>query len=286
MTSRAEIRGLLLAVEDDIKRAWEAADREPVNVGLSPDSTAHTLLDRVTQIGVSVVESGLEKEVELVVDTLINLYRAAGEERPHSDPVVPIDSAVQAIRWYDIAARVYLIGAVSVSLRAFGPIRTLVLQQPDETRRGRFWLRETVTALARSARFKNKSLIGPISELAAERSVFFRRFRKNRDELVNYLCRFDFLQCVVSVAETGNLSACYPNFGGFQKERTEPIIVDLVTGGQSRHVLAGVGDEDLASIIKELDQLAGREFFAYAAWEARYWTDARVAEFLSKHAKV
>lgn len=286
MTGRAEVRELLLAAEEEVKRAWEAADREPANTGLSPDSTAHTILDRVAQIGVTVVESGRETELELVVDTLIHLYRAAGEERPPSLAAVPIASDLQAMRWYDIVARVYVIGAVSVSLNAFGLIRPLILQQPNEMRRGRFWLRDTVTALARLNHFKDKSLIGPISEYAAERPVFFRRFRNNKDELVNYLCRFDFLQCVVSVAEARDLGACYPNFGGFRKERTEPIIVDLVTGGKARQVVPGVNDEDLADIISRLDKLADREFFSYAAWDAGYWSDTRVADFLKHHSKV
>lgn len=285
MTGRAEIRNLLLAAEEEVKQAWETVDREAGNASLSPDSEAHTVLDRVAQVGVSVVESGREQAFELVVDTLIHLFRAAGEQRPPSLGI-PLASDRQAMRWFDIAARVYVIGAVSVSLSAFYAIRPLVLQQPNEMRKGRFWLRDTVTALARLNRFKNNSLIGPISEYVGERAVFFRRFRNNKDELVNQLCRFDFLQCVASVAQAGDLSACYPNFGGFHKERTEPIIVDLVTGGKSRQVVGNVSDEDLATIISQLDQLADREFFSYAAWDAGYWDDARVADFLKRHARV
>jgi hypothetical protein len=68
-------------------------------------------------------------------------------------------------------------------------------------RKARFWLRDTVTTLARLQRFEKKSLIGPISEYVAERPVFYRRFRSNKDTVVNCLCQFDFLQCVISVAE-------------------------------------------------------------------------------------
>ncbi len=151
--------------------------------------------------------------------------------------------------------------------------------------KGRFWLRDTVTALARLKRFEKKSVVGPISEYIAERPVFYRRFRNNKDEVVAYLCRFDFLQCVISVAETGDLTACYPNFGGFYKERTEPIIVDLVTGGKSREALPNIDDETLAKIIVDLDRLADREFFSYAAWDAGHWSDKRVTEFLARHTR-
>ena len=78
--------------------------------------------------------------------------------------------------------------------------------------------------------------------------------------------------------------ACYPNFGGFYKERTEPIVVDLVTGGKSREALPNVDDKSLARIILDLDRLADEEFFSYAAWDAGHWDDRRVTDFLARYA--
>ncbi len=282
---RSELRELLLVAEDEVLQAWKAADQELDVENPSLDTAANTVLDRVAQVGVSLIENRQYDDVGFVVDALIHLYRAAGEQRPPTLSVVPLASERQALRWFAIATRVYVLGAVAVSLQAFAVIRQLVLQQPNEMREGRYWLRDTVTALARLKRFEKKSFIGPISEYIAERPVFFRRFRNNKDEVVAYLCRFDFLQCVISVAETGDLSACYPNFGGFYKERTEPIIVDLVVGGKSREALPNVDDETLAKIIVELDHLADREFFSYAAWDAWHWSDKRVTEFLARHGR-
>jgi hypothetical protein len=283
--SGSDLRDLLLTAEEEIKRAWEAAFRDPAPENPSFDTAAQTILDRVAQVGVSLIENRQHDDVSLVVDTLIHLYRAAGEPRPPTLAVVPLADERQALRWYDIATRVYVLGAIGVSVKAFAVVRQLVLQQPNEMRRGRFWLRDTVTALARLRRFEKKSLIGPISEYVAERPVFYRRFRGNKDEVVAHLCQFDFLQCVISVAEAGDLTACYPNFGGFYKERTEPIIIDLVTGGKSREALPGINDEVLAEIIAELDRLADREFFSYAAWDGGHWSDRRVTEFLARHGR-
>ncbi|KKK77451.1 hypothetical protein LCGC14_2853500, partial [marine sediment metagenome] len=84
-------------------------------------------------------------------------------------------------------------------------------------------------------------------------------------------------------AETEDLSACYPNFGGFYNERTEPIIVDLIMRGESRQVLPNVADETLAGTISELDALANKQFFDYAGWRAGDWTDPRLPAFLAKH---
>jgi len=277
-----ELRDLLLTAEEEILRAWEAAARESPSENPSYDTAAQTVLDRVAQIGMAVIENRQHEDLVLVIDTLIHLFRAAGEQRPPTLAVVPLSDDRQALRWFDIATRVYLLGAISVPLKGFAGTRQLVLQQPNEMREGRFWLRDTVTALARLKRFEKKSLLGPISEYVAERPVFFRRFRNNKDAVVASLCQFDFLQCVISVAEAHDLMACYPNFGGFYKERTEPIVTDLVTGGKSREALPNVDDRSLAKIIAELDQLADREFFSYAAWDAGHWSDSRVTEFLAR----
>jgi len=278
-----DLRDLLLTAEEEILRAWEAAARESPSENPSYDTAAQTVLDRVAQIGTAVIENRQHEDLVLVIDTLIDLFRAAGEQRPPTLAVVPLADDRQALRWFDIATRVYLLGAISVPLKGFAGIRKLVLQQPNEMRKGRFWLRDTVTALARLKRFEKKSLLGPISEYVAERPVFFRRFRNNKDAVVAGLCQFDFLQCVTSVAEAGDLMACYPNFGGFYKERTEPIVTDLVTGGKSREALPNVDDRGLAKIIVDLDRLADREFFSYAAWDAGHWSDNRVTEFLARY---
>jgi hypothetical protein len=280
----SELRDLLLTAEEEVKRAWDAAPREGASENPSFDTAAQTVLDRVTQVGVSLIENRQLEDVAMVVDTLIHLFRAAGEQRPPTLAVVPLADDRQALRWYDITTRVYVLGAISVSVKAFSAIPQLVLQQPNEMRKGRFWLRDTVTALARLKRFEKNSLIGPISEYVAERPVFYRRFRNNKDAVVANLCQFDFLQCVISVVEAGDLIACYPNFGGFYKERTEPVVVDLVSGGKSREALPGIDDETLAKIMVDLDRLADREFFSYAAWDGGHWSDKRVTEFLARYA--
>jgi hypothetical protein len=276
----SELRDLLLAAEEEIERSWEMAPQVPTSENPSFDTSAHTILDRVAQVGVTLIENRQYDDVELVVDTLAHLYRSAGEQRPPTLVPSPIADDRPALRWYDIATRIYLLGATSIAVKGYTVIRQLVLQQPNELRKGRFWLRDTVTALARLQRFEKRSLIGPISEYVAERPVFYRRFRSNKDTVVNCLCQFDFLQCVISVAEAENIMACYPNFGAFYKERTEPIVVDLVTGGKSRDALPNVGDKTLATIILELDRVADREFFSFAAWDAGDWRDQRVTDFL------
>jgi hypothetical protein len=57
-----------------------------------------------------------------------------------------------------------------------------------------------------------------------------------------------------------------------------------VIGEKPREALPNVDNETLAKIIVELDRLADREFFSYAAWDAGHWSDPRVTAFLARHA--
>lgn len=273
------IRDLLLAAEEEVTEAWTKAEDE------SFDSAAHAMLDRITQVGMALVEREQFDDLDLVVETFARLFAAAGEMRPPAVFVTQLATPRQAMRWYDIVSRTYVIGALAVELKKFGAVRPLVLQQPNESRQGRrYWLRDTVTALARVHRFEKKSLLVPIPDFVAERPVLFTPFRKSKDEVLNCLCQFDFLQCVVSIAETGDIEACYPNFGIYYKERTEPIIVDLVTGGKSRQVAPQLDDPRLASMVAELDGITGHQFFEIGSWSDGQWDDKRVPEFLARYA--
>lgn len=280
-----DFRELLRTAEEEVLSAWEQASQESRSENPTVDSAADTMLDRVAQVGISLVENKQYQDMGSVTDVLIHLFRAAGENRPPILAVVPIADELQAMRWYGLATRVYLLGATCLAQKAFGVMPELVLQQPNPLRNGRFWLRDTVTALARLKRFEKQSLIGPISDYVMERPVFSRRFHSNNDVVVSSLCQFDFLQCVMSVLAADDLHACYPNFGGFFKERTEPVIVDLVTHGKAREAVPNVDDTTLASVILELDKLAGREFFSYAGWIAGDWDDSRVPAFLAEHTR-
>jgi hypothetical protein len=99
------------------------------------------------------------------------------------------------------------------------------------------------------------------------------------------LCQFDFLQCVISVSKTNDLHACYPNFATFFTDRTEPIVIQLVTGGPARGTVADVPDERLYEIINELDELASTQAFDFAGWDLHDFQDARVHAFLKNKGK-
>jgi hypothetical protein len=130
--------------------------------------------------------------------------------------------------------------------------------------------------------FQPRSLIPPATDYVAEHGVFFHRFRQEKDVVVNSLCQFDFLQCLIVFHSTGDDTRSFPNFGVYFKERTEPIIRQLIDGGPARSVLPGVDDARLAQMIRVLDQNAAHAFFGTAGWELG-WSDPRIDDFLRQH---
>jgi len=276
-----ELRDLLFAGEDIVRTDWGVShDSETSAITLSRGTAAASALDRIAQVGVAVVERADIAGLDLVIDTLLRLYvdaEVTGAETGQRT----VDASTLARRRRDVVVRVYVLGALAVYQKAFQLVRPLVLQRADSRIPQRFWLREAVTSLARSAQFENKTLIPIVADFAAGHSVFFQRFRKMQDSLVDALCQFDFLQCLIVTTETNNIFECYPNFGAYFNERTEPIVVSIVEDGPARQVVAGVEDARLGQVIRELDRLAGEQFFSFAGWDSNAWRSAAIRRFLS-----
>jgi hypothetical protein len=137
--------------------------------------------------------------------------------------------------------------------------------------------------LARSNQFEGKTLIPLVADYVADHPVLFRRFRSTKDDAVNALCQFDFLQCLVTVDDTKELRQCYPNFGAYHTERTEPVVALLVNDGPVRQVAPDMGDQELADFIRSIDKLAGELFFDFAGWDVNWWTNQAISDFLKRY---
>lgn len=284
-----DLRELLFAAEDIVRTDWstvgDTADGRDLDTTeeergeISRATAASTALDRIAQIGVTLIDHSRFDTLLLVIQTLVRLFGDAPRQGA-PEGRYEISSALAAMRWRDVAVRGYLLGALAVYREAFSIIPAIIIQHnaPDSHR---LWFRETVTFLARSNLFNPPTLIPLVATYIEEHKLFAKLFRYSSDEVVNALCRFDFLQCVVAVAHTGALTECFPNFGAYFNERTEPVVLSLVTGGAARQALPSTSDVGLARIISELDRLAGERFFAYAGWNRNSWTRREISEFLA-----
>jgi hypothetical protein len=278
-----DLKELLFAGEEIVREDWrKMGDVATPDAGISRGSAAGSALDRVAQVGALVIERASTEGLKRVVDTLLRLYGDADREGAAAgERSVPDD--VGARRRREIAVRVYALGALAVYEKNFECVRPLVLQKPDE-RRVRYWLRDTVTSLARSNQFERNSLIPLVTEYVSDHPVLFRRFRANKDDVVNALCQFDFLQCLVAFAETNSLHEFYPNFGAYHNERTEPVIARLIKDGSVRNaIVPGVDNARLAAVIRSIDRLTGQEFFSFGGWDSGWWTSDVIRQFFDRN---
>jgi hypothetical protein len=263
-------------IEAGVKRA-----RAPESVE-GPDSVKDDItglvLDRLVQAGqlaLTYEEPWLFGEV---IRGLLEIYRGAlHAEEDGSHP-----NATAGQRLFQIGSRVWIIGADAVRRKRFDLIRELVLQRPVERAESTYWLRYTVTMAARgdTHAFRGKSLIGPVSEGIRERPQFFAAFGSNLDVVVDSLCQFDFLACVLVINETRDLSDVYPNFGGYYSERTIPIIEEVISGGPARTALGDVPNELLAEILRKLDRSTSQAFFGVNGWHGY---NERIRTFIANH---
>lgn len=115
-----------------------------------------------------------------------------------------------------------------------------------------------------------------------ERLACLRQDRPAEDEeVLNSLCQFDFLTALIEIDRHADVSAAsYPNFARFYTRRTEPIIVQLTEGGELRETVFPRGDQDLADVLRALDQLAGQVSRGYAGWDG--FEDRRSLAFLEE----
>lgn len=231
-----------------------------------PDSRVSTVLDRLTQVGVISLEHKLQWLWQGVLDGLGEVFSlGVPEERTFGQP-----DEIQARWMVEVIHRVSLLGAVANLRLQYPDIRELVLRKVGEGRRSSSWLRYAVTMAARGrleGAFKGKSLIGPVSEYVRERPQFFGVFNRNLDHVVDNLCQFDFVACVVAILDTQNMSDCYPNFGGYYSHRTLPVVRSLVRGEAARTALPAVSDQQLAEVLQQLSQFTAQLFVEVAGWD-------------------
>ncbi len=247
-------------------RKWkETEEREPSSfAGTNPEIV--TVIDRLAQLGLMSLDHRQPRLWAEVVEGLLEVYRLGVHQNGHAYRLPERDTWLLI----DVVYRVLFLGAAAVRLKSFEQVRTLTLQIPLESRPDEYWIRFAVTMASRGEigkAFKGKSLIGPASECVRERPQFFGTFEENLDEVVNCMCQFDFLQCVSAAAETKDLWACYPNFGGYYDYRTMPMVLDLIRNGPSRSVVPGITDAELAEILRNLDALVREQFFEVSGWE-------------------
>ena len=236
-----------------------------------------SFIRNLVPIWVVAVESNDRKLAEAIVDGLFDMYvRAASLEFKTKGGIGSI--------WLQqrLVYIAYCLGAWAVhenqptfAKLLLGKGSPFDYAKPDES-----WFRYVLTELARADQLANQSICSAVADFLEEDSYVMELF-EGKDETLNCLCQFDFLQCAFTLMQTGEYRDCYPSFGAFKEPRTEPMIIRLI---ESHDVtwLDGLTEEALAGIIAILDTYAGKEFVRFGGWTRGIWHDRRITEFMDR----
>lgn len=255
---------------------WRDQDAGEVD---ADDLRVETVLDRLTQIGIVALEHDLEKLWQDLLDGLATIYRLGVPERERLGQ----PNEAQAKWLLQVVRRLLALGAVAYHRRRYEKIVALVLREADDGWGRHFWIRYAITLAWRGElhdEFKGKLLIGPVSEYVREKPQLFGLFGQNLDNVVNHLCQFDFLSCVIVCLESGEMGQCYPDFGGYYSHRTLPVVHMPVQGGALREELPKHTDAELAEVLRELNQLTAEVFSSISGWEGY---DEPVRNYIAEH---
>ena len=254
------------------------------SVGAAEDARVGSLLDRIAQVGAIAAEHESPEAWDAVLGAFAEIIQLG---RPKNEGLEGV-SKEEARFLLEVSQRLMFVGAYARVLGRFELVRSLTLLHPIDDYHQYFWSRYSVTMISRGRIGEwHKSLIGPASEFVRSRSEFFSLFKANMDSVVNAMCQFDFLQCVIVLLTTDfDDTKTYPNFGAYWNHRSIPIVKEIIQNDELRSLLNGATDVQLREAFLLLDASATRAFADYSGWSAGMWGDADVALFMQGEGSV
>ncbi len=201
--------------------------------------------------------------------------------------------------WLAVIERVLAVGALAVRRRDWTAVRDLALQAPrgEDHPNGRIeghygnWLRHALTQAARAnllsethqGRQVTVSLLGRALAHVSRLDCLRPDLAAEDDRLLSSICQFDLLACVAGISQGKRVGSAffYPNFARYFARRSEPAVRALLDDPSARAALFPDDDQDLADVLRALDEQAQREGFAFSGWTG--FEDPRIVRFLEEH---
>lgn len=283
----------LLRTDDDIplrrllRRAVPEA-RALYRVG-DQDGIAR-LLDRLTCLAATFLDLDRHEWFGRVVDEMVSIYGLGFENEP---PIVDRPPPAAAALWLATIERVFALGSLGVRREDWPAVRYLASQRhPHMHRMYASWLRHALTMAARVGLLTrgqgtseaDVSLLSLARETIRRLDCLRPDVEAEDDRVLTGLTQFDFLACLVAMADSGNRGPSgvfYPSFARFYASRTQPAAQRLLREPEMRKVIYP-DDEDrhLAQALHVIDQAARQEGFRFDGWEG-YTED--VGRFVEEH---
>ena len=246
-------------------------------------------LDKLTIVAVQALALGVPDITKRAVDTLIKIYRQLDH-----------DAAAQKL---EVIVRAYVIGAAAVRYRAWGVVRDLVLQpssaHPSLNYVYSSWIREGQVKASRAGKFPDDSrggLMIPSSRLLTIEHAAMRPYLPSvetstddsydsPDRLLDSLCQFDILYCLVVAAEGRHYGEAYPASSAFRQERANPALSLVVSNAEVRRELLPESDDArVAQAMHEVFELAKNQSMQLQVPDDWWWNPPwDVESFIEKY---
>ena len=274
---RKEVRALQKALVDGRSVATLIGEEASNRLLANPEEIFSKAMRNVLPIWVALTDEGLDETGVQVSDDLFRLYTALPNLRNVRD-YNPLDLQKQIIYVADASGAYAIFRNRPVLARSF-----LGRTNPfDSYWQDRSWIRYVATMLARRNEIK-KSMINAIKDHWSKDDYLADSLGGN-DEVLNYLCQFDFLQCADVIASGGELDDCFASFSVFRRSRVQPIIEALIDTHEEGIWIPALQESDLARLIVALDEYATKwAGFEYDTWEIDRWSSTKIRAFLTRH---
>ncbi len=248
------------------------------------------LLDRVTCLAATFLDLDRREWFGRVADTMVSIYGLGFENEP---PIVDRPPPAAAALWLATIERVLALGSLAVRREDWPAVRYLASQRhPDMHRMYASWLRHALTMAARAGLLTqgqgtseaNLSLLSLARDTVRRLDCLRPDVEADDERVLTGLTQFDFLACLVAMANSGNRGPSgvfYPSFARFYASRTQPAAQRLLREPGMRKVLYPDNDDrHLAQALHLIDQTAQHEGFRFDGWEG-YTED--VGRFIKEH---
>lgn len=188
-----------------------------------------------------------------------------------------------------VVVRLYIVGSMAVRMGAW-PVITSIVQRPAQIHPNDYdyvhssWIRHAHVEAARAGLTGDAAEGGYLISVARELMVAQSATRPDvpqslvptasnpaaDDILLNSLCQFDILYCLLVAAEgQTSVRSFYPSSAAFDESRADPALVKVVGDNTMRATLfPNSNDSEIAGAIYKVVRLAMQEAFNFGG---RWW---------------
>jgi hypothetical protein len=235
--------------------------------------TTQGVLDRVFVLANSAVLYGSTKQLDRVIETLVDYYNAV-PEIPNATPKGTPQEQQRATAWFEVLSRLYLLGSLAVRNKKWTALRSLVLRpyKVHDTYTYASWLRHAVTSAARADVLQPEDSPrggAPVISRAVQLATEIPELRPDvlgtedlQRRLLDSLCEFDILWCILAQSVTTRPRATdfYPSSAELDQVHTNKAFTLIAEDGAARRLLfPEKSDKEIGSALLYVYSMAHRQ---------------------------